>query len=220
MLDVIGVGLGRTGTSSLKTALERLGFGPCHHMKELIEHPELIPVWQRLAAGERPDWEEVFRGYRSTTDWPAVSFWRDLIRAYPEAKVILTVRDPERWYASVRNSIYRSAEHPDDPDVVAATRAMPHLADQQALVRDLIWDGDFDGRFEDQAYATSVFEQHAAAVREEVPPERLLVLDVRDGWAPLCDFLGVAVPDEPFPHENDSAEFNRRIRERAGGAGD
>lgn len=214
MLDVIGVGFGRTGTASLKAALEQLGFGPCHHMRELIEHPEQIAGWRAAAEGEPVDWEKVFAGYRATTDWPGASFWRQLISAYPSAKVILTVRDAQRWYDSAKASIYRVSSDIDDPAMQAMSQAMPHLAEQRALVQKLVWNGDFGGKFADQQHAVSVFEEHNAAVRREVAADRLLVYRVGQGWEPLCDFLGVDVPDTPFPHENDSATFNQRIEER------
>lgn len=214
-MDVIGAGMGRTGTLSLKTALERLGFAPCHHMMEVIEHPDQIALWAAAAAGEPPDWERLLGGYRATTDWPACTFWERLIDVYPTAKVLLTVRDPERWYESMLRTVYAVATHAR----TAPPDAVPdHLRQLAEMVQGLVWEGTFGGRFEDRAHAIDVFLRHNEAVRRGVPPERLLVYEVGQGWGRLCEFLGVPVPDEPFPHLNDSASFHARVDvERGGG---
>ncbi|MEV4754699.1 sulfotransferase family protein [Micromonospora sp. NPDC049559] len=214
MLDVIGVGLGRTGTRSLKEALELLGLGPCHHMSELFTNPSSIAEWLRAAEGEPVDWERLYAGYRSTVDWPGAAFWRDLVAAYPEAKVLLTVRDPGRWYDSVAQTIH--ATRFADPDTMPpAVRerfdAHPELWDQPKVVETLVWQGTFGGRFTDRDHALAVYEAHRAAVRATVPAERLLEFDVAQGWEPLCAFLGVPAPDAPFPLLNTTAEFQRRL---------
>jgi hypothetical protein len=206
LLDVIGAGFGRTGTLSLKSALERLGFGPCHHMVELIENAEQISRWRRLANGETPEWDAVFRGYRSTADWPSVRFWRQITDHFPQAKVILTVRDPRRWYESVAQTIHQAEAGPAPAD--------PVMAQMRQVVHDLLWVGEFDGRFEDMDHAIEVFNEHNDAVRREISPDRLLVFEVAQGWEPLCAFLGVPVPDEPFPRTNDRQEFADRVRQR------
>ncbi|MFL6053343.1 MAG: sulfotransferase family protein [Actinoallomurus sp.] len=207
MLEVIGAGFGRTGTLSLKQALERLGFGPCYHMVELIDHPERIELWSRAVEDGNVDWDEVYRGYRATMDWPGVAFWRQLVEHYPWAKVLLTVRDPKSWYESARDSIFRASSiWPEDPVGVRRRR----------LVERIVWDGDFGGRFEDPEYAMAVFTEHNDAVRREVPAGRLLEYEVRQGWGPLCDFLGVPVPEEPFPRTNDRQEFAERVARRQG----
>ncbi|GAA4633059.1 sulfotransferase family protein [Actinoallomurus vinaceus] len=207
VLEVIGAGFGRTGTLSLKLALERLGFGPCHHMIELIDNPEQLDRWSRAVEDGDADWDEVYRGYRATVDWPGVAYWRRLVDYYPAAKVILTVRSPKGWYESARESIYRATSFwPNDPLGVHRRR----------FVQRVVWDGEFGGRFEDAAYAKAVFIEHNDAVRREVPGERLLEFRVRQGWGPLCGFLGVPVPDEPFPRTNDRQEFAERVAQRQG----
>jgi hypothetical protein len=216
-MRVIGVGFGRTGTASLKVALERLGFGPCYHMFDVIEDPRRARAWLAAAAGRAPDWNQVFSGYTSTVDWPGAAFWRALIEAYPEARVILTVRDPQRWYASATQTIFRAAGRRSGPPrwvVRLLTAAQPGFGDFLAMTRTVIIDGVFDGRVDDREHAVSVFQRHIAEVTAAVPADRLLVFDVTQGWPPLCGFLGVPVPDEPFPHLNDAAEFNRRRTER------
>ena len=211
-LEVIGAGLGRTGTLSLKIALEQLGFAGCYHMTEVFAHPEHVPLWDAAGRGDPVDWDALFRGYRATVDWPGCNFYRALMGWYPDAKVILTVRDPERWYESARRTIYSVRE--------AFPRwsrpFLPRMGRIMGMVDRLIWDGFFRGRFEDRDHALVVFHRHTEEVRRSVPPDRLLVYEVREGWGPLCAFLGVPVPEgKPFPHVNDTEEFRARIGKMA-----
>lgn len=219
-LEVIGGGLGRTGTLSLHAALERLGFAPCDHMTNNFAHPRRFALWleaaRRKRAGEPIDWRPLFAGYRATVDWPGVYFWRELAEAHPEAKVILTVRDPERWYESARSTIYAASQARDDD---LATRLIANLVawlDPRAghgfrVVQETVWDGTFGGQFADREAALAIFAAHNREVEATIPPGRLLVLDVKQGWGPLCAFLGVPIPEgEPFPHVNDAADFSRR----------
>jgi hypothetical protein len=214
MLRVIGAGLGRTGTDSVKAALDLLGFGPCHHMKELFTNPSSIRGWLRAAEEGRPDWGQLLGGYQSTVDWPSVFFWRELVDAYPSAKVLLTVRDPQSWYDSVAETLYRSRYATVDampPEIRERFAATPALWDQPRLAERTIWQGTFRGRFTDRAYTLEVYRSHVAAVRDRVPADMILEFDVRDGWAPLCAFLGVSVPAEPFPRLNTSADYRQRL---------
>ena len=210
MFEVVGTGFGRTGTLSLKLALERLGFGPCHHMIELFENPEQIPLWARAAQDGTADWDAVYRGYRSTVDWPGARFWREITGHFPHARVILTVRDPERWYESAAESIYRGAS-------ASVPETDPVIRQMRQVVRQVVWDGEFGGRFSDAEHAIKIFNEHNKAVRQEIPADRLLVLEISQGWEPLCDFLGVPVPDEPFPHSNDRQAFADMISRRSAG---
>ncbi|HJU98616.1 MAG TPA: sulfotransferase [Jiangellaceae bacterium] len=215
-MKVIGVGVGRTGTLSLKAAVERLGFGPCFHMRNVLDHRERLPLWEAAATGSPVDWDAVFAGYESSVDWPGAAFWRELTGHYPRAKVILTVRDPERWYDSVRETIYQLfGGGTDSPLANEALRRIPGIATMHAFNRKLVWDGPFlEGRFDDRGWAIRAFLRHNAAVREEIPPERLLVFEVSEGWRPLCDFLGVEQPDDEFPRLNDPAAFWGRVQDR------
>ncbi|KAA5838101.1 sulfotransferase family protein [Saccharopolyspora hirsuta] len=199
MVQIIGAGFGRTGTASLKAALERLGFGPCYHMFEVIAQPERVHDWTRALDGEVSDWDTVLGGFASTVDWPGCTFWRELADFYPDAKVLLTVRDPQKWYDSVHSTIYQFVqEEPGDDDFSSKLRPM---------VERMIWNGTFDGRFDDREHAIEVFEEHNAAVQAAVPADRLLTYQVGEGWQRLCDFLGVPVPEEDFPHVNDAASI-------------
>jgi hypothetical protein len=216
-VKVIGAGFGRTGTMSLKVALETLGFDPCYHMTEVFAHPEHTGFWISAWRGEPADWDGVLGGYEAAVDWPACSFYEDLMERHPAAKVILSVRDPERWYESVRNTIYElSVVVPRHPIYRIGYKLVSLFVFRGSgdvdLADEIIWQGTFDGRFEDKNYAIEVFERHNAEVRQRVPGVRLLVYDVKAGWGPLCEFLGVEVPDEPFPRTNDTAEMRRRLR--------
>ncbi|GAA4210147.1 sulfotransferase family protein [Actinocatenispora rupis] len=208
-MKVIGAGFGRTGTASLKAALDRLGVGPCFHMSEVFEHPDRVPYFRAAARGEAVDWDAAFAGYESTVDWPGAAFWRELAARYPEAKVLLSVRDPARWHASMRDTILPAADAAPE-----RARQLPELVAPMQMLQDVVWQGTFDGRGGDEAYATRVFTEHNAAVRREIPADRLLEYEVGQGWGPLCAFLGVDVPDEDFPHLNDGASFRQRIADR------
>ena len=199
-IQVIGAGFGRTGTLSLKTALERLGFGPCYHMVEVIEHPEHAEAWYRTCHGGTIDFS-LFEGYRSIVDWPAVHYWRELVEHFPKAKVVLSIRDGESWYKSVLDTIYGRISSPVPADAPNWQRR------HRAMTQKIVLKETFGGRFLDKKYAIDVFERHTEEVRKAVEPSRLLVYSVKEGWEPLCEFLGVGIPDEPFPRVNDTASF-------------
>lgn len=199
-LDIIGPGFGRTATNSMRLALDRLGFGPCHHMFEVRDNPHLLTGWEAATRGDKVDWDEMFAGYRSQVDWPGARFWRELAAHYPKARVVLTVRDPDEWFDSVHATIVPflagRGTHPN-----AHVNAISEMG--QRLVAEQV----FDGRIGERAHATKVFRDHISAVKAEIAPERLLVFDPAEGWKPLCAFLGVAEPDEPFPRTNSSKAF-------------
>jgi sulfotransferase family protein len=199
-LQIIGPGFGRTGTNSLKIALEHLGFGPCHHMFEVRDNPRLLSHWEAAARGEKVDWDEVFQGYRSQVDWPGARYWRELVQHFPDAKVILTVRDPDAWFDSVQATIvpFLAARGTHPSSHVNAIAEMGY----QTVAAQI-----FDYRISDRPYATRVFREHIAQVQSEIPADRLLIIDLCEGWQPLCDFLGVQVPDIPIPRTNSSKEF-------------
>ena len=216
-MKVIGAGFGRTGTKSLQAALEDLGFGPCYHMTELFERPEHAEYWDAARRGEKVDWEGFLGDYEATVDWPGCTFYEELMETYPDAKVLLSVRDPERWYESVRNTIYELSRLTVISPLSRSTfwlvgLFVPGIGKIGRMNNRLIWTDTFEGRFEDEEYARSVFERHNTEVQRKVPPEKLLVYEVKEGWGPLCDFLGVEVPDKPFPRLNDTAEMRGRVR--------
>ena len=211
-LKIVGAGFGRTGTLSLKNALEMLGFGPCYHMFEVVERPDHIAAWHRLAFGDAMDWDLLFKDFQSTVDWPTARYWRELADYYPQAKVLLSVRDPEAWYKSVTDTIYRGLTM-RMPDNVPEPRRH-----QMAMARRIVLEDTFDNRFEDKAHAIEVLNRYNQTVREAINPARLLVFDVKEGWEPLCRFLGVAQPDEPFPRLNDTATIQSMMKQTQEGA--
>lgn len=179
-MEVIGTGFGRTGTLSTKRALELLGLGPCHHMEEAIRHPSQFRDLAAHVRGDPVDWRRALAGYRSQVDFPGAVIWRELLDAFPDAKVLHTVRDPDRWYDSTLDTIYQART------MVApwVRRAVP-LVDRYFRVNDaMIWDRLFEGAFEDRARAIEIFEARTEEVVATVPADRLLVFDVRDGWEP------------------------------------
>lgn len=194
-LNVIGAGLGRTGTMSLKLALEHVGFGPCYHMSEVFAQARRnLPLWLGAIHGQ-PDWDEIFAGFAATTDYPACTYWRQLSQHYPKAKVILTVRDADGWFESVNKTIFAEGG--------PSTSAEGPMAEfmHGAVI------GDFVGRIRDREFMTAYFERRNAEVIAALPPERLLVFRPGDGWEPLCRFLGVAVPAQPYPRVNTTQEW-------------
>lgn len=204
-LRVVGAGLGRTGTMSLKLGLERLLGGPCYHMIEVFQHPEHVALWHQASLGRMPDWEALFEGYVAAVDWPVCSFWEEVGEAFPDAPVLLSVRDPESWWRSASNTIFPSSRRAE--------------GEWREMVEDL-FANRFTREIDDKAKAIAAYEAHYAKVRREVPASRLLEWRATDGWGPLCDALGVPVPDEPFPHANTTAEFQARVVEVRGGEGE
>jgi hypothetical protein len=201
-MKVIGAGFGRTGTMSLKAALEELGFAPCYHMIEVFEHPEHVSLWEAAIRGEPLDWEKIFGSYQAAVDWPTAAFYNELMKVYPHAKVLLTIRDPEKWYESTKNTLYPTGDAPEPSPIMR-------------MATKLVWEQTFDGNFEDRRYAIEVFKRHNEEVKKHVPPERLLVYEVKEGWKPLGEFLGVEIPEEkPFPHLNDTEAFKEMMQQR------
>lgn len=203
-LEIVGAGFGRTGTQSLKLALEQLGVGPCYHMMEIFGNTDHIPLWAAATRGETPDWDNLFANYRSTVDWPGCAFWRDLAEKNPEAKVLLSYRDSDAWYDSFYNTIYQAMlrEAPSEP-----TWIREHLE----MTRELVLEQAFDGRPDDRPHVIRRYEEHNEAVRSEIPADRLILYEVGAGWKPLCDALDLPVPDEPFPKTNSTKEFQTRM---------
>jgi hypothetical protein len=208
-LKVVGAGLGRTGTTSLKLALERLTGGRCCHMFEVFERPESVPLWHAAARGESVDWAMLMNGYEASVDWPAAAFWPELSAVNPDAVVLLSTRaTPQQWWASMERTIVGvlSAEVPPEDERLTAHRAM---------VRE-VFARRFTPDWRDPEAAIAAYTRHNERVRSEVPAQRLLEWQPGDGWEPICAALGVAVPSDPFPHENSTAEFRARMADSLG----
>lgn len=223
MVKVIGAGFPRTGTSSMKAALERLGFGPCHHMFEVLAHPEQGERWHAAALAKHDnadgsrtvDWDWVLEGYNAAVDFPSGHFWEEIAANYPDAKIILTTRDPRRWHRSMCETLFSGMGTGDSRG--SFPESLAGISGMMELVGPATFGVTEDGLPSEEA-AVEIYQQHVDHVRATAPPDRLLVHEAADGWAPLCGFLGVDVPDEPYPHLND-AEAIRDVfaRMREGG---
>ena len=206
-LKVIGAGFGRTGTLSLKHALEALGFDPCYHMAEVGAHPEHVPHWLAATRGEAVDWTQIFTGFQATVDWPGCTFWRELLALNPDAKVLLSSRDPVGWHKSVMNTIYHAMTTRIPDGAPETLRAF------QDFSREHVIDREFGGRITEQEHALAVYERHYETVRREVPSGQLIEYEVGSGWEPLCAGLGVPIPDMPYPNMNSTEEYQSRLAE-------
>jgi hypothetical protein len=201
-LKVVGSGLGRTGTKSMQTALNMLGVGPCHHMVEVFSHPESMQWWIDAAEG-RPDWDLIFKDYQSMVDYPGAGFWREIAAHYPDAKVLHTVRDPDKWFDSTQATIFAPQGN---------TRREGDGLRERFFTSFM---GPMRAHLDDRAFMTDYFRQHTEAVKAAIPAERLLIYEVGEGWDRLCTFLDVPVPAEPYPSENSTADFQARVRAMA-----
>lgn len=204
MLRVVGTGLGRTGTNSLKLALERLLDAPCYHMIEVNRHPEHAQIWLDAMRGRPDGLDALLAGYAATVDWPAATLWRRLAAQHPTAVVLLSLReDAATWLRSARATIMPTTtpDWHDDPE----WRAMRDMDEAMFTA--------FEPNWRDDGAAMAAYDRHVDSVRREVPPERLVQWRPGDGWEPLCAALELPVPDEPFPHVNSTAEFLARTAE-------
>lgn len=194
-LKVVGAGVGRTGTASLKAALERLLEGRCHHMFEIMSDPAAqVPGWTDAIEGREVDWQRLLDGYVAQVDWPGASFWPELCAANPDALVLLSTRDPQEWYRSASNTIFNVFRTPP-PGMEGWAQTLARMfADR------------FCAELESPAAMMQAFERHNAAVRAAIPAERLLEWTPGDGWEPICRRLGLSVPEEPFPLTNTTNE--------------
>ena len=197
-LKVIGAGVGRTGTLSLKMALEQLLGGRCYHMFEVFPRPQDIPVWHAAAAGRMPDWPAFFEDYTAAVDWPTSAFWPELHDAFPDAKIILSVRDPQSWWQSASNTIFPVTAAQDN--------------DWRRMI-DAVFEHRFVTALDDKKACIAGYEAHNARVRANVPATHLLEWRPEDGWEPICTALDVPIPNEPFPRTNSTAEFHQRRAE-------
>ena len=205
-LKVIGAGFGRTGTKSLQEGLQVLGFTPCHHMHEVFANPEQVPFWDRAARGERMNWDDVFARYEASCDWPSCSFYKELADYYPDAKVVLSLRDSRSWYKSVASTIIGAMSKPKAGERAGLPGTFgPMLLGEKTFGNDL-----------SEANMIDVYERHNAEVQRVIPANRLLVFEAKHGWGPLCKFLGVPVPSTPYPSVNSTEEFQAKVKARGG----
>ncbi|KAJ7090764.1 P-loop containing nucleoside triphosphate hydrolase protein [Mycena belliarum] len=219
-MRVLVLGFCRTGTASMRVALETLGFRDTHHMASVFQNPAEIAIWNTaldakfLGRGTpygRAEWDRLLGHCQAVTDLPGILFADELLAAYPDAKVVLTMRDPARWYVSYRASLHafyhsrRLALACLLDARFGATLRFGQRCAGLAL-------GSPDAP---EAAATARFVAHYEHVRAVVPQERLLEYEVGEGWARLCAFLGVEEPGEPFPRTNDTREIRAKMDERS-----
>ncbi len=215
-LKTIGTGLGRTGTMSLKFALEYLDESPCFHMIELMKKTERLSILKNIRKNSNTDWNAFFEGYTSAVDYPVCLFYKELIEINPDLKVIYTERNFDSWYTSVYETIYRGKPK-GFLDILKMIKNMILSSDFRKVAPvfmysdKLIWEGQFQSRFEDKAFVETIYNQHLETVKAVVKPENLLIYNIKDGWKPLCEFLGRPIPDIPFPRTNQRDEFNRKM---------
>lgn len=201
-LKLIGAGFGRTATLSLKLALEQIDYGPCYHMIEVMMNPETsVPLWMRAADGQ-PDWDAIFKGYTATVDFPGCTFWRELSDFYPDAKVLLSIRDPEKWFESTQATIFSEQS-------VQRLKQTP----MKPFIEKTAWKL-FGERIHDRDFMIEAFKKHNAEVQRVIPAKRLLVYEASQGWEPLCKFLGVPIPETPFPRVNSREEMTAFMSEQ------
>jgi len=222
-LQVIGTGVGRTGTHSLKLALEQLGFGKCYHMEELLQHPEGLIYFENAEKGEHVEWSKLFEGYNSAVDYPVARYYKQIITAFPEAKVIHTIRDAESWYKSAMETIFWASK-PSFGRMLKMMIRMPFSSNIRKIFPVL----KYDGSMVDNIYGKDLKNKQEVIKRyneinEEtlnfIPKDRSLVYDVKSGWEPLCNFLNVPIPQTPFPRSNTREEFKKNVEKMAAGKG-
>lgn len=197
-ISVIGAGFGRTGTLSLKSALETLGYNKCHHMIEVIHKPGEAEKWLQAIDAESVDWDDLLEGYQATVDWPACHFYQELADYYPQAKVLLSVRDPQQWFESMSATTL---------GVIRKRMQSSDSLQPKNLGTELVVNAALGGEIDDPANGIRMFNQHTKDVIDSIDPDRLLVFDVREGWEPLCQFLDKPVPTSAFPRVNSRDEF-------------
>ena len=202
-LKIVGAGLGRTGTHSLKLALEQLLGGPCYHMFEVLQHPDDIAQWELAADGGTPDWKQLFTRYEASVDWPASAYWRELSEVYPDAMVLLSTRPADEWWRSADNTIWAVSRRDPPPD--------PVMQAQMRMVKKML-KSRFTPDWSEEGPSKAAFERHNAEVRATVPADRLIDWHPGDGWGPICQGLGIPEPAEPFPHVNTTDEFRAMVQ--------
>jgi len=208
-LKLIGAGYGRMGTRATKDALETLGLGPCHHMADVFAQPETVPLWADAVKSPltTPEgWTPLLGDYVSCVDWPSCHFWKELHIAFPDAKVLLSTRDHEKWWNSINKTIFeliRAELTSEDVDTIQ----LGH----HAMVREMILTQTFGGNVDDKDHVLTVLKAHEEEVRDTIPASQLLTWSVTEGWDALCAFLDVPVPDTPFPNRNTTKEFREGL---------
>jgi hypothetical protein len=217
-IKIIGAGFPRTGTNTIRECLESLGFGMTYHMKQLLVHPENLHYWTTLKETRTTNWQELYDGYEATVDFPCYPWYKEHMKQYPEAKVILTIRPFEKWYESFYSTIWQAQNPPESERIAMGERigSDPRLQSVMKVLefaKQTINEGHFQGKFLDKEFMEKVYNEHNEEVKNYVPGNKLLVFDVCEGWKPLCEFLDVEIPVESLPHTNKKEDFAVMIGE-------
>jgi hypothetical protein len=217
-IKFIGAGFPRTGTNTLRESIEMLGIGNTYHMKQLLVHPENLHYWVTLKLTGTTDWTKLYNGYQATVDFPCYPWYKEHMKQYPDAKVILTLRPFEKWYESFYSTIWMAQNPPESEREAMAQRIAADPRFQSVMkvmefAKQTIVEEHFQGRFLDKEFMEKIFNAHNEEVKNYVPEKKLLVYDVCEGWEPLCKFLDVKVPVEPLPHTNKKEDFAAMVGE-------
>ncbi len=217
-IKIIGAGFPRTGTNTLRESLEKLGYVKTYHMKNLLTNPDNLQYWTTLKATGTTNWDELYKGFQATVDFPAYPWYKEHMKQYPDAKVILSIRPFEKWYSSFYSTIWQAQNPPESEraamgERMAADPRLQSVMKVMGFAKQTITEDHFQGKFLDKEFMEKVFNEHNEEVKRYVPADRLLVFDVTEGWEPLCKFLDVEVPDEPLPHTNKKEDFHVMVEE-------
>ena len=215
-IKIIGAGFPRTGTNTLRESLQKLGYVKTYHMKELLVHPENLHYWTTLKTTGTTDWDALYNGYQATVDFPCYPWYKEHLKQYPDAKVILSIRPFEAWYASVYSTIWQAQNPPEEEkkemgQKMAADPRLQSVMKVMEFAKVVMMEEHFQGRFTDKTFVEEVFNQHNDEVKKHVPANQLLVVDVCEGWEPICKFLGTSIPGEPLPHTNKREDFKEMV---------
>ncbi len=222
-IKVIGAGFPRTGTNSLKKSLELIGYGKAYHFKELLNNPDSLHYWTTLRDTKDTDWDALYDGYQSSVDFPCFPWYQEHLNKYPDAKVILSTRAFEGWYESVKKTIYVAGPKTTLQGIKLKIRLLTDSRLRKVMkcrmfVKHYLWKVLFQGRFDDKEFVRTIWEAHHKEVKAFVPKEQLLIYDLNEGWAPLCNFLGVDLPSEPLPHLNKKEDFHAMMQSLLSGS--
>lgn len=198
-LRVIGCGVGRTGTESLKQGLEILLDAPCYHMFEVMKNDSHVPIWHYAARGESVDWQKLFEGYAAAVDWPVAAYYREMVDEYPDALFILSKRDPDKWWNSASETIFPSIMRPDEDG-----------RSRRLMIREML-KNRFTDDLTNKDVCLAAYHAHNDEVRRTIPAARLIEWSASEGWKPICEALELPIPDEPFPHANSKEAFIERV---------
>ncbi|MBT8257500.1 MAG: sulfotransferase family protein [Bacteroidia bacterium] len=215
-IKIIGAGCPRTGTTTLKRSLETLGYSRVYHMKELLVNPQRLKYWEQLDATGDTDWDALYDGFDATVDFPGYPWYKEHMKRYPDAKVILTVRDFDSWYKSVDSTVFRAGPQTPGEKIKMLTKLLLSSRARKVVkcikfFKRTFFADRLHNKFGDKEYARKFWEGHIEDVKASVPADNLLIYDVRDGWGPLCAFLGVAEPADPLPHLNKKENFKEML---------